>query len=171
MSSGSVFAIYVAPAAKAAMVAVPQARVVVERGLEGDRYHEGVGAFSRWPGSGRAVTLIEAEAVEAVAREHGIDLGDGRHRRNLVTTGIRLADLVDRRFRIGGAMLRGARLCAPCQYLERLLGPGTFEAMKGRGGLRADVLEGGDIRTGDAIILEPTRGAPPAATPASDVLS
>jgi MOSC domain-containing protein YiiM len=150
---GVVREIYVTPAAGATPTAVTASTAVPGRGLEGDRYLLGVGSFSRWPGEGRAVTLIEQEAIEAILREHGIDLGDGRSRRNVVTAGVMLAELVGRHFRLGEALLRGARLAAPCRYLERRVAPGTYDAMKGRGGLRADVLEGGVIRVGDAVEL------------------
>jgi MOSC domain-containing protein YiiM len=151
---GTVRAIYLAPAAGAPAVGVPQATVVAGRGLEGDRYFLGVGSFSRWPGEGRAITLIEEEAIEAIRRENGIGLGDGRSRRNVVTAGVVLADLIGKRFRIGGVLLRGARAAAPCHHLERLTSPGTFDAMKGRGGLRADVVEGGIIAVGDPITIQ-----------------
>jgi MOSC domain-containing protein YiiM len=150
---GIVSEIYVAPEAGAAPSAVGAAVAVAGRGLEGDRYFLGVGSFSRWLGEGRAVTLIEQEAIDAIRRDHGIDLGAGRSRRNVVTAGVVLAELVGRRFRLGTALLRGARLAAPCRYLERRVAPGTYDAMKGRGGLRADVLEGGLIRVGDALEL------------------
>ena len=148
---GRVHAIYIAEAAKAPMRPVPEVRVLAGLGLEGDRYASGTGAFSRWPGSGRAVTLIEREAVEAVLRETGIDLTAGQSRRNIFTDGVDLAALNGKPFRIGTAVLRGARLCAPCKYLERLAGPGVFEALRGRGGLRADVVEPGLIRVGDPV--------------------
>ena len=149
--SGVVRAIYIAPAARAAMTAVDQVLAVAERGLEGDRYFFGEGSFSRWPGTGRNVTLIEAEAIEAARDETGIDLSDGRSRRNIVTAGVRLAELNGRKFRIGDAVLRGTRECAPCKHLERLTEPGVEDAFKGRGGLRAEILQGGVIRAGDVI--------------------
>ena len=156
MSQGTIRAIYLAPAAAALPVSVAEARVVLGRGLEGDRYFFGAGSFSRWPGEGRAVTLIEEEAVDAIRREHGFDLGNGVHRRNIVTAGIVLADLIGKRFRIGDVLLRGARAAAPCRHLERLTAPGVFDAMTGRGGLRADVVEGGLIRMGDEVtVVEP----------------
>jgi MOSC domain-containing protein YiiM len=145
--------IFVAPAARVDPVRVESAVAVAGRGLEGDRYYLGIGAFSRWPGEGRQVTLIEAEAVDAVRADAGVDLSDGRHRRNLVTRGVRLADLLGRRFRIGdGVLLRGQRLCAPCRYLDRLVGADVYRAMRGRGGLRAEIVTGGVIHVGDAIV-------------------
>jgi MOSC domain-containing protein YiiM len=156
MHAGIVRAVYVAPAAKEPMAAVPQAVAVAGQGLEGDRYFLGCGSFSRWPGTGRALTLVAAEAIEAVRLADGIDLGDGRSRRNIVTAGVDLPSLQGRKFRIGAALLLGVRECQPCQHLERLTGPGVFEALKGRGGWRAEVLEGGVIRVNDPIeLIEP----------------
>ncbi len=126
-------------------------RLVVGRGLEGDRYFDGRGSFSRWPGGGRAVSVIAAEAIDAIAAGHGIDLSNGRHRRNLVTRGVDLDALVNQTFAIGDAILFGNRLCAPCRYLERLVAPGLYEAIKGRGGLRADVVRDGVLAVGDTI--------------------
>ena len=146
-------AIYLAPKAKSAPVEIREARAVAGRGLEGDRYFLGVGSFSRWPGEGRALTLIEQEAIDAVRREHGIDLSEGRSRRNLVTSGVVLSELIGKRIRIGEVLLRGVRPAAPCAHLERLTALGLMEALKGRGGLRADVLEGGVIRLGDQVVV------------------
>jgi MOSC domain-containing protein YiiM len=148
---GYVHAIFIAEAAKQPLRAIEEARVLAERGLEGDRYAAGAGAFSRWPGSGRAVTYIAKEALDAVRNETGIDLSAGESRRNIVTVDVELSELNGEKFRIGSAVLRGARLCAPCAYLERLTVPGVFDALKGRGGLRADVVEPGVIRVGDTI--------------------
>lgn len=153
MPNGTLAAIFVADRAGAAPIRIEEALLIPERGIEGDRYFAGVGSFSRWPGSGRDITLIEQETIDAVLREHGIDLSAGQSRRNLVTLGVRLADLDGQFFRIGAALLHGARECAPCQYLERLV-PGSFEALKGRGGLRAEIIEEGPVRVGDEI----TRG-------------
>jgi MOSC domain-containing protein YiiM len=152
MSLGTLAAIFIADSAGGATTPIEEARLVPERGIDGDRYFAGVGSFSRWPGSGRDITLIEQEVIDAVLREHGVDLRAGQSRRNLVTLGVRLADLNGQFFRIGGALLHGARECAPCGHLERLV-PGSFEALKGRGGLRAEIVEEGNIRNGDAIIL------------------
>lgn len=141
------------------MERIATTRLVPGRGLEGDRYFDGQGSFSRWPGGGRAVSLIAAEAIDAIAREHGIDLSNGRSRRNLTTRGVNLDALVGQRFLIGTAILFGSRLCAPCRYLERLIAPGLYEAIKGRGGLRAEVLEDGLISEGDLLIILPGRSA------------
>ena len=147
---GAVTSIHLAPAAEAPPFAVVEANAVRGRGLEGDRYFAGAGTFSDRPGTGRHVTLIEQEVIEAVAAE-GIDLAAGRHRRNVVTCGLSLNHLVGREFRIGDVVLRGARLCEPCAHLARLTQPQALPALVHRGGLRADVVRGGLVRVGDEI--------------------
>jgi MOSC domain-containing protein YiiM len=133
---------------------VTEVRALIGRGLEGDRYERGIGSFSRWPGTGRAVTLIEQEVIESVLDETGLDLDSGRSRRNIVTEGVRLNELVGMNFRIGTVLFRGERLAEPCEYLQRRVGDGLMPALKGRGGLRADVLEEGIIRAGDGVVVE-----------------
>ena len=115
------------------------------RGLEGDRYFDGKGTFSHWRGSGRALTLVEAEALDDV----GLDWAAAR--RNVVTRGVGLNDLVGKRFRIGDVECAGRRLCEPCRHLEQLTEDGMLRALAGRGGLRADVLTSGEIRVGDSL--------------------
>jgi MOSC domain-containing protein YiiM len=151
MKTGTVNAIYVGPVRGQPLLAVPEVLAVAGEGLEGDRYFLGRGSLSRWPGPGRQVTLIEQEALEAVRLEHGIDLGDGKARRNIVTAGVDLRDRSGEKFRIGTALCRAVLPCQPCAYLERKTQAGAFAAMKGRGGLRAEVLEGGVIRVGEPI--------------------
>ena len=155
MPRGQVEAIWIAPVRRQPLVPVTTIRAVPGRGLEGDRYFLGRGSLSRWPGAARAVSLIEHEALDAVLREHGIDLRDGRSRRNVETSGVVLADLKGRRFRLGTALLRGVLACQPCGYLERLTAVGALAALKGRGGLRAEVLEEGIFAVGDTLeVLE-----------------
>jgi MOSC domain-containing protein YiiM len=148
--------IYTAPAAGAPVVRQPAVRAVAGRGLEGDRYWQGEGSFSRWPGKGRDVTLIAAEAVREAEAEFGVSMAAGEHRRNLVVEGVTLADLRGVRFQVGEATFEGVRLCAPCKYLVRVTGqPEAFEALVGRGGLRAAVVKGGEVREGDAVAWDP----------------
>ena len=132
----------------------------------GDRYADGRGSFSRWPASYRAVTLISQEALDAAEAEFGVEMQNGEHRRNLVVEGVPLADLRGVRFSIGeDVILEGARVCAPCKALiRRTRQPEAFNALVGRGGLRASVIEVGTIRIGDVIerVAEaaPHRGVP-----------
>ncbi len=152
---GRVEGIFIAPAAAAPMIALERTRVVAGRGLERDRYFDGRGYYSRVPPlTGRRLTLIEAESLEAMERETGIALAPSECRRNLVTRGIRLDELIGKRFCIGGIECYGERPCPPCGYVEGLTGkPGLNRAMTDRGGIRAEILLDGEIILGDVIDL------------------
>lgn len=151
MWEGSVVSIHVAPEAAAPMIAVPEARALVGRGLEGDRYCTGRGYYSPKPSvGGREITLIETEAVDALG-ELDIKLTPAQTRRNVATRGVPLNHLVDRVFRIGEVRLRGTRLCEPCKYLDGLTRAGAMAGLIHRGGLRAQILSEGIIRVGDVV--------------------
>jgi MOSC domain-containing protein YiiM len=141
---GTVEAILVAPDAELPLVRVERAEAVAGKGLAGDRYHDGRGTFSG-PGRGYQLTLVEAEALEA------IDLSWEDARRNVVTRGIALNELVGRHFTIGRVECIGRRLAEPCAHLERLSRPGILRPLVHRAGLRADILVGGPIASGDSI--------------------
>jgi MOSC domain-containing protein YiiM len=148
---GSVVSIHVAPEAGAPMVVVPEARALLGRGLEGDRYATGRGHYSPSPSQGgRELTLIETEAVEALD-ELGVKLSPAETRRNVATRGVPLNHLVGRVFLVGAVRLRGTRLCEPCKYLDGLTRDGVRAALVHRGGLRAQILGEGMIRVGDVV--------------------
>jgi MOSC domain-containing protein YiiM len=154
MSQGRVESIHITSAAEVAMRGLPEVMAIAGLGLEGDRYAARTGSFSAKPKPGRQITLIEAEAIEALERELDLTLTPGETRRNLVTRGVALNHLVGRDFSVGGVRLRGHELCEPCTDLARMTGkaqilPGLIH----RGGLRAEILEGGLIRVGDEVHL------------------
>lgn len=150
MFRGVLSAIHIAPDQRLPMVPVSEVKVVPGRGLEGDRYFLRTGSFSGSPGVGREVTLIEAEAIEALQAK-GFPLELGEARRNLVTRAVPLNHLVGRMFQVGEVRLRGVRLCEPCAHLEALTQQGVMKELVHRGGLRADIVHGGTIRVGDPI--------------------
>jgi MOSC domain-containing protein YiiM len=152
MIKAAVVHIHISPKAEQPMVAVGEVRAEAGRGLVGDRYAEHLGTYSDTPGSGREVTLIASEEIELVEREHGVKLAPGESRRNITTRGVDLNTLVDREFRVGQVVLRGTRLCEPCEYLQGLTGQdGLTKALVHRGGLRCDIVRGGTINVGDDI--------------------
>ena len=145
VGAGTVAGLLVAPDAEAPLVAVDEALALAGRGLEGDRYADGRGTFAS-TGRGYELTLVEAEVLDELA------LAWPDARRNVVTRGIALNPLVGRRFRVGAAECVGRRLAEPCAHLEKLARPGLLRPLVHRGGLRADVVVGGAIRTGDEIV-------------------
>jgi len=164
----SIEALYTAPAEGEPMV--EHGRVTfVSGGVEGDRYLRGTGYYS--PFDVCEVTLVDAATLEAVRDDRGIDLTDGRHRRNVVVRGVDLGDLLGATFRVGGeddgdherggedgkaapgAVLRGTRPRPPCAHVEEVAGEeGVARALTGRrGGICATVVEPGPVAVGDVI--------------------
>jgi hypothetical protein len=141
---GAVAGILIAPEAEAPLARVDTAVALPGRGLDGDRYADGRGTFSK-PGRGYELTLIEAEVLDE------IQLSWEDARRNIVTTGISVNALVGKRFRVGPVKCVGRRLAEPCAHLERLSRPGLLRPLVHRGGLRADILTSGTISVGDEI--------------------
>jgi MOSC domain-containing protein YiiM len=153
----TVEAIYVADAAGQPLRPVGSADAVPGRGIAVDRYGLGTGFYSHKVGPDRHLTLIAAEELEELAAE-GIAFAPGEHRRNIVTRGLDVRALVGRTFVIGGATLRGVRHCPPCVHLEQVTGrPGLREAIgPDRGGLRTEVVGGGQLSVGDSIRVAAT---------------
>ena len=153
--AGFVQSIFLAPEGGAEMQSVQVATALEGCGLEGDRYCAGTGHWSRF---GRAceVTFIAAEDLDDIERGTGVGVKNGEHRRNVVTRGISLRALRrGERFRVGEVAFecRGPR--SVCRYIERLTEPGMTQALKGRGGICASVIENGTLRVGDEIEVDP----------------
>jgi len=126
MFRGDVVSIYVAASAGAAMEALQHVQAIASRGLEGERYFKGTGYWSKNTAVSRGITLTGIESIEALVREKHIEIGPGTARRNIVTRGVPLNDLVGREFQVGSVRLRGTRLCERCQYLESLTTKGLL---------------------------------------------
>ena len=189
--AGRVEAIHLTEGEGRPMRAVSRIRLIAGIGLEGDRYATGRGHFSPMPGTGRALTLIEAEVLESLdvaSRKPDELLAEmiELHMENVAVAAlasflrrgnnpddakVKLDDpfsflfnaLVGRRFRVGAVLCEGMRLCEPCAYLESLLEKSLLQPLLHRGGLRADVLADGEIRVGDSVrVLGTDADTPPA---------
>src|SRR3954451_17602005 len=152
MTAGTVTEIWLTGAAAAPMRRVPTGLLVAGLGLDGDRYALGGGTWAAYPDLEKQLTLIDRDDVAAVAAETGAALTPGDTRRNLVTAGIALPDLVGRWFTVGETLLFGMKRCPPCTHLERLTGVRLVKAMVHRGGLNAAVFVGGRIRDAHALL-------------------
>jgi MOSC domain-containing protein YiiM len=149
--TGSLEAIHLIAVRGGDPVAVSSVRAIAGQGLEGDRYCGDPRGPRVVPADQREVTLVEIEAIEALARDHGLVLAAGDSRRNLVTRGVPLNHLVGRAFAIGDAVLVGQSPCDPCTRLARHTSRPVMRALVNRGGLRARIVTGAVLRVGDVI--------------------
>src|SRR5215218_6020690 len=140
--SGTVEGLHVSPQFEQLPQAVEAVEVTAE-GMLGDRY------FGE-----RNLTLIEAEALEGLFEEAGIELTAAESRRQVLTRGVRLNDLVGKRFTVGDVQCVGEEWCEPCASLQSLTYPGVLRGLVHRGGLRADIVRGGRIAVGDPVAAE-----------------
>lgn len=131
--------------------AVDAASAEAGLGLRGDRHHGD-------PSSSSALTFIEAEVLEQLLAESGLDLTRGHSRRNVMTRGADLGELIGRRFRVGDAVCEGLKRNEPCEHLAGLTDPVILRGLV-HTGLRASILESGSIRTGDSLTLLPVEEA------------
>lgn len=116
--------------------------LVDEAGLVGDHGRAGK----------RAITLIQAEHLPVIADFMGRDAVTALElRRNLVISGLNLLALRKGYLRIGDVVLEIHGPCPPCSRMEKILGPGGYNAMRGHGGWYASVAQQGRIAVGDQV--------------------
>jgi MOSC domain-containing protein YiiM len=156
MFTGRLVGIYTTAEAGARLAPSTEVRAIEGVGLEGDRYATEVGTYSDRVGPQRQVTFVEREVIAAVNGEAGVELAEHETRRNLVTEGVPLHHLIGQTFRVGDVVFRGVKSCPPCVYLEKVTRPGVRAALENRGGLRAEIVQGGTLRIGDEITAVPS---------------
>lgn len=156
---GEVVAIFVGPASGEEMQAREAVRAYANEGLEGDRFRASNLPGGRQENDKRQVTLVAQESLDDIAAETGLLIPAQKSRRNIVTKGVRLNELVGRQFKIGDVLFEGAEICQPCAKMGDVLGEDKAKVVKAlvhRSGLRARILTTGEIRVGDPIqVLEP----------------
>ena len=124
---------------------VNHASVSPENGLEGDHYN---GKNRK-----RQVTFIQQEHIEAVSSMMNKKIDPALLRRNVVVSGLNLLSLKDTTFQVGSAILRFTGLCHPCSRMEKNLGSGGYNAMRGHGGITAEVVKEGVFKIGDSLTV------------------
>jgi len=158
-ASPQIHSIYIAPQAGESMVQLAQANIVAGKGIVGDRYALGIGAFSKTKLKIRHLSLITLQGIEdanrqLISQQH-IPFGAEDTRRNIIISGIsaqELNDLVGKTFYLGGLAFKGTELCEPCQRPANLLKrPDFMNAFEARGGLRVETLESGPLSNGDLL--------------------
>ena len=150
---GVVRSLHKTPRAFLPMRSFPELQLIAGRGIEGDRYLIGqeTGFYSHKPEEGRQITLFELETLEALRRDHGIELLPEEHRRNVTVEGVPLNHLVGRRFRLGETIVEATRLSTPCRHIEEILGKAVFDPLINRSGLNCKIIAGGTLRVGDVV--------------------
>jgi MOSC domain-containing protein YiiM len=152
---GRLIKIFVSSDAGQPMTEVSQIRAISGVGLEDDRYAVGIekGVYSHSSHvTTRHVSLIAIEAITEANQELPEAFSPAETRRNLVTEGVVLGDLLGKEFVVGDVRMRGVEPCLPCARPTALTGkPGFLTAFEGRGGLRAEIIYGGVISIGDEI--------------------
>jgi MOSC domain-containing protein YiiM len=150
--AGVVDSIYVTAKGGEPMVKVEAVNAVADGGLEGDRYMTRTGYWTNIDEC--QVTLIEGEVLDQIAADSGVKVGQGEHRRNVVTRGIKLETLAGRQFTVGEAVMIFDRPRPPCGYIQTITEKGMTKALGGmRGGICARVLKSGAIRPSDSVAL------------------
>ena len=139
--AATVVALHASSGSRGPLTALERATMVENRGLEGDRHS--------LPNNRRALLLMTQESLDQL----GLRPGDVREQ--VTVRGLDLHGLVfGSRLKVGSAVLEVAGLCAPCERMEEL-GAGLQAKLEGRRGRFVRVVGGGDIRVGDAIVVEP----------------
>jgi len=135
------FGHYGKPAGQHPTLAVDHVECVAGRGIRGDRF------FDHKEDYKGQITFFAMEIFDEISRSLGVVDGDpGAFRRNVLTRGVGLNDLIDREFEIHGVRFLGAAECSPCFWMDTAFAPGTEAALQGRGGLRARILTDGVLR-------------------------
>lgn len=146
--SGKIVKLLISKDPKSAMLNVNQIVLEAGKGIFGDRYYNQEGTFSN-KGEiepDRDVTLIEIEKIDALNKEHNLDITAEDLRRNIVVSNCDLNSLVDKEFQIGEVVLKGLRLCEPCKYLsDKLNEKKVLSEMVHKAGLRAQIIKSGSI--------------------------
>lgn len=129
--------------------------LTAERGIAGDRFENGL-----YP-----ITFFSLEVAREMENNFPKAIDIALFRRNIIISGINLCELIGKRFRIGEVEFEGMAHCNPCPWMNTVFGKGAYALMKGRGGLRAKVVSGGELALGDNLLYSDTILVKDAITP------
>ena len=125
---------------------VDHIEVLANKGIIGDRH------FSEYNDPYCQLSLIESENIDYYNSKYGLDIPYLNFRRNIITQGIKLNDLIGKKIQIGEVKLEGIDLCRPCKHLTEILNQDNIvKEFLRRGGLRCQILSSSKINVGDKI--------------------
>ena len=120
--------------------------VLANKGVIGDRH------FDDFNDPYCQLSLIESENIDYYNFKYGLNIPYINFRRNIVTKGIQLNELVGKKIKIGNVNIEGIDLCRPCRHLTEMLGQeNILKEFLRRGGLRCQILSSSQIKIGDEI--------------------
>jgi len=141
-----VFEIAISKNSKGKMIGIPSVEAIAKKGLVEDRY------FKEDNNKKSQITLIEYENINYYNQTFKTSIACIEFRRNIITMGIRLNELVDKEFTIGKVKIKAHDLCRPCKYLQETLRQNNIvKEFLQKGGLRCEILTNGKISVGDEI--------------------
>ena len=127
---------------------VESIEVIENKGVVGDRH------FKEFNDPYCQLSLIESESIDYYNSKYGLNISYLDFRRNIVTKGIQINDLVGKKFHIGNVKVEGIDLCRPCRHLTEILNQGNIiKEFLRRGGLRCQILSSSVINIGDEILI------------------
>jgi len=125
---------------------VESVEVVADKGIVGDRH------FREYNDPYSQLSLIESENINYYNIKYSLNIPYLEFRRNIVTEGIQLNNLIGKRFLVGSVELEGIDLCRPCRHLSELLNQDNIiKEFLRKGGLRCQILSSSKINVGDVI--------------------
>ena len=134
---------------------IEAAKLEAGKGIVGDRYHERALEFlavgDQVPSN--HISVISKEELAGFLERNNAEIDYADFRRNVLTSGIDLRELIGRQFKLGSALCQGIEDCDPCVFLAATVHRSVLPEMKEKAGLRAIILEDGDLKIGDTIIL------------------
>ena len=136
------------------MIEVPVIECVAGRGIRADRYFDFKDDYKG------QITFFSLDVFEELCAALGLhDCSPAATRRNVITRGVDLNELIGREFEVQGVCLYGTQECAPCYWMDRAFAPGAEDFLKGRGGLRAKILSDGELRSNSPVIPSEVEGS------------
>ena len=125
---------------------VSSIEVIANQGIVGDRH------FKKFNDPYNQISLIESEGIDNYNIKFGLNISYIDFRRNIITKGTKLNDLVGKKFKVGTVELEGIDLCRPCRHLsENLSQNNIIKEFLRKGGLRCQILSSSNINVGDKI--------------------
>lgn len=147
MMDGTVVSVHRVNEKQGSAIRLPIAFFITDTGLSGD--------YRERKGKSRQVSLIEEESLLLIGKQLGIEIPDGASRRQIVTRGINLNDMIGKMLRVGEIEILVEDVCSPCSRMEATIGAGAKELMKGRGGVHGRIYRMGYVKEGDLVYLVP----------------